>query len=182
MNELASKTQLRMSFFRWALFCITLILFFGMASGYVSNSGYQNLWFAALDKPALMPPGWVFGVVWPILYILLGLAAAVVIGARGARGRALALMLFVVQLILNFLWSPLFFAAHEVTFALYVIVAILVLTILTTISFARIRTTAALLMLPYILWLCFAAYLNFSIDRLNPDAEILVAPAINTQI
>jgi hypothetical protein len=76
MNELASKAQLRMSYFRWALVCITAILFCGIASAVISNSGYGNRWFAALVKPDLMPPGPVFRLVWPALYVLLGLSVA----------------------------------------------------------------------------------------------------------
>lgn len=182
MNEIASKGQLRLAYFRWALFCATLLLLFGLGSGWLANSGYDNQWFAALQKPELMPPGWVFGVVWPILYILLGCAAAIVITARGAPGRVLALILFVVGMILNFAWSPLFFGMHEVRAALYVIGAMLALAIVTALLFARVRAAAVLLLLPYIAWLCFAAWLNFEIGRLNPDAETLVAPGINTQI
>jgi tryptophan-rich sensory protein len=182
MNELASKAQLRMSYMRWALFSITLILFFGMASGYMANSGYGNHWFSALAKPAFTPPGWVFAAVWPTLYVLLGLAVALIIDARGAAGRGLALLLFIVQLLGNFAWSPLFFAAHEISLALYLLVAILALSLLAAGLFSRIRPLAALLMLPYLLWLGFALYLNYGIDKLNPDGETLVAPAINTQI
>lgn len=182
MNEIASKSQLRLSYFRWALFCVTVILIFGTGSGYLANSGYGNHWFAALAKPALMPPGPVFAIVWPILYVLLGFSVAVVIHARGARGRGIALMLFVVQMLCNFIWSPMFFAAHEVSLALYLLGVILLLAAITTVLFARIRTGAALLMLPYLLWLCFAFYLNYEVGRLNPSAETLVAPAINTQI
>ncbi|MET0360536.1 MAG: TspO/MBR family protein [Sphingobium sp.] len=182
MNEIASRSQLRMSFLRWALFCVSLILLLGIGSGIVSNSGYGNTWFAMLVKPAIMPPGWAFGAAWTILYILMGLALAVVIAARGAPGRGIAIALFIAQLFLNLLWSPLFFAAHEVTLAFYLILAILLLAGTTMVVFARIRTVAGILLLPYVLWLCFAAYLNFSIDRANPDAETLVAPGISTQI
>jgi tryptophan-rich sensory protein len=182
MNEIASRSQLRMSFFRWALFCVSFILFLGVGSAIIANSGYGNRWFAFLVKPSIMPPGWVFGAVWPFLYILLGLSLAVVIGARGAPGRGVAIMIFVVQMLLDFAWSPLFFAAHEATLAFYLIIVILLLATVTTVLFQRIRTLAAVLMLPYLFWLCFASYLSFAIDRANPDAETLVAPAISTQI
>ncbi|HEX7852421.1 MAG TPA: TspO/MBR family protein [Sphingobium sp.] len=182
MNEIASKSQLRMSFIRWALFCVSFILLLGIGSGILSNSGYGNRWFAALAKPAIMPPGWIFGGAWTILYILLGLSLAVVIGARGAPGRGIAITLFIVQLILNFAWSPLFFAAHEVTLALYLLLVILLLSVLTTVLFARIRILAALFLLPYLAWLCFASYLSYEIDTFNPNGETLVAPGISTQI
>lgn len=182
MSEIASRAQLRLSYFRWALFSVTLILALGMASGWLANSGYGNNWFAALRKPALMPPGWVFGAVWTVLYVMLGLAVAVVIDARRAPGRGLGLTLFVVQLLCNFSWSPLFFGAHETRLALYLLAVMILLTIAIIALFARVRAAAGLLLLPYLAWLCFAAYLTFEIDRLNPDARALASPTLNTQI
>lgn len=182
MNEIASQGQLRLSFLRWALVTVPAIEFLGLASGFLSNSGFGNRWFDFLTKPAIMPPGWVFAVVWPILYLLLGLSLAVIIHARGARGRGFAIMLFIVQLVCNLAWSPLFFGAHEVTLAFYLTLVILALALATTVLFARIRMVAALMLVPYIVWLCFAATLAFQVHQLNPDAETLVAPAMRTQI
>lgn len=166
-----------MSYARFALFTVPLILLLGTVSGRIANSGYGNPWFDALAKPAIMPPGWLFGVAWPILYILLGLALAIILNARGAKGRGLAIGLFVAQLLLNYTWSPLFFAYHQVSAALGVIVVMLILAAITTILFARIRRSAALLMLPYLAWLAFASVLNYQIMQLNPDAENLVPGA-----
>ncbi len=129
-----------------------------------------------LAKPGFTPPGWVFGAVWPVLYLLIGLAFSVVLNARGARGRGLAITLFVVQLLCNLAWSPLFFAAHEVTLAAYLAIMILVLAAITTVLFWRVRSSAGLLMLPYLAWLVFAAVLSFQIQQLNPGAETLVPP------
>lgn len=182
MNEIASAGQLRASLMRWALVTVPTIEFLGLVSGYLSNSGYGNRWFALLDKPVITPPGVVFAIVWPILYLLIALALAMVLHARGARGRGLAITLFIVQLLCNFAWSPLFFGAHEATIAFYLILVILALAIGTTVLFARIRAIAAWLMLPYLLWLAFASTLAFAIDQRNPDAETLVAPAVRTQI
>jgi tryptophan-rich sensory protein len=182
MTGIASRAQLRMSFLRYALVLVPLILLLGTLSGRASNSGYSNAWFAALDKPAAMPPGWVFPVAWTALYILLGLSAAMILHARGARGRGLALGLFAAQMALNFAWSPLFFAAHQVTLALIVILAMIAFTIVCAILFARIRKTAALLLLPYLAWLCFAAWLNWQIMVLNPGAEALVPQAGSADI
>ena len=93
-------------------------------------------------------------------------------------------MLFFAQLIANFAWSPVFFGAHQVTSALYLIIFILMLAIATALAFAPIRKAAAWLLVPYILWLGFAAVLNFQIDQRNPDAEGkgVVVPAASTQI
>lgn len=171
-----------MSYLRWALVTVPAILLIGSLTGLLSNSGYGNRWFDALDLPSITPAGWVFGAVWPILYICLGLSLAMVLHARGSKGRGFALLLFFIQLIANFAWSPLFFAQHQVSSALYLIIFILMVTVATAFAFAPIRKAAAWLLVPYIAWLCFAAVLNFQIDQRNPDAETLVPHAASTQI
>lgn len=182
MNEIASQGQLRLAYLRWALVTVPAIVFLGFLSGQLSNSGYGNRWFDALDKPALIPPGWVFGVAWTILYVLMALAFAIVLHARGAKGRGAAITLFLVQLLMNLAWSPLFFRAHQVGSALVLILALFLVVAATMALFWRIRRLAGVLLLPYLAWLAFASYLNYEIGRLNPDAETLVAPALRTQV
>jgi tryptophan-rich sensory protein len=182
MTAIASKSQLRMSYLRYALFTVPATLLLGTISGRLANSSDDNAWFAALVKPELMPPGWLFGVAWTILYILMGLAIALILHARGARGRKLAIGLFVVQFAINLTWSPIFFALHKVDLALFVIVAMLAFAAAATFLFWRIRKNAALLMLPYLVWLCFASVLNYQIGQLNPDAENLVPGQVETDI
>ena len=182
MNQLASQSQLRMSLLRWALFVVPLVMLLGYLSGAISGSGESNGWYAELVKPEAQPPGWVFGLVWPILYLLTGLALAMILNVRGARYRGLAIGLFLAQFVLNLAWSPIFFGRHEVTTAFYLLLAILLLAIATTVIFGRVRNAAAWLMVPYLCWLSFAAILNFQIDRLNPDAESLYVPAATSQI
>jgi tryptophan-rich sensory protein len=182
MNEIASPGQLRLAYLRWALVTVPAVVFLGFLSGRLANSGYGNRWFAALAKPDIIPPGWVFGVTWTILYILMALAFAMVLHARGARRRGLAIVAFLIQLALNLIWSPLFFRAHQVDNALTLIGALAVLVAVTTVLFWRVRRAAGLLLLPYLCWLVFASYLNYEIGRLNPDAESLGKPALQTQI
>lgn len=182
MSEVASRAQLRMSFFRWALVTVPLVVVLGFLSGQIAGSGEENRWFQALIKPSIQPPGAAFGIVWLALYAMIGIAVAMILHARGAHWRGLAIILFVVQLVLNLCWSPLFFGMHQVTTAFWLILLILAVALATTVVFARIRKAAAWLMVPYIGWLCFAALLNFQIDRLNPDAETLYVPAAATQI
>ena len=182
MNQIASSSQLRMSLVRWALFVIPAIMLLGWLSGSVSGSGEDNPWFDLLIKPDAQPPGWVFGVVWPILYFMTGLAFAMILHARGAKSRGLAMGLFLFQLIMNLMWSPIFFGQHKVTTAFYLLLAILVTAIAATVVFGRIRKAAAWLMVPYLAWLCFAAILNYQIDVKNPDAKNLYAPSVNSQI
>jgi tryptophan-rich sensory protein len=182
MNEIASPGQLRLAYLRWALVTVPAIVFLGFLSGRMANSGYGNRWFDALEKPALMPPGWAFGVAWTILYVMMALAFAIVLHARGAQGRGGAIALFLVQLLLNLCWSPLFFRAHQVGSALALILILFVLVAVTTALFWRIRRFAGVLLLPYLAWLAFASFLNYEIGRLNPDAATLVAPALKAQL
>ncbi len=182
MSELASPGQLRMSFLRVALVTVPLILFLGILSGALAGSGSSNSWFATLAKPSAMPPGWVFPVAWTLLYILVGFALAMIVYAKGASGRGIAIGLFAVQFALNLAWSPTFFAAHQIGAAFAIILLMIVATLATTLAFARIRSRAALLMLPYLAWLCFAAWLNHSIEILNPGPGALAPTGTSTQV
>jgi translocator protein len=171
MTVLASRGQLRASFLRWALLIVPAVLLAGFLSGQLAGSGADNPWFAALDKPAIYPPPGAFGIVWPLLYALMGLALTMVVTARGARGRGVAIAAFLVQLALNLAWSPLFFAAHRIAGALWLIVALDVAVIVTIALFWRVRRAAALLLLPYLAWILFATLLNYEILRANPEAD-----------
>jgi len=182
MAELASSRQLRIAYIRWALVCVPAILLLGMISGKVAGSGESNPWFEALAQPALMPPGWVFGAAWSVLYILMGLALALILNARGAKGRGVAIILFVVQLALNLAWSPVFFAMHRIMLAFGLLLAILLWATVTAILFHRIRPVAGWLLLPYLAWLIFAAVLNWQVHSLNPYGVTLVPLRANTQI
>jgi tryptophan-rich sensory protein len=156
---------------RIALVTCPAIVLLGSASGWLSNSGYSNDWFAGLQKPFFMPPGWLFGLVWPLLYLLMGIALAMILALPPSPRRRLALSLFFIQLVLNFAWSPIFFAGHDVTLAKYVIFVMAVLAAGAAGQFLRLRRAAGLLLVPYLAWLIFAATLNSTIDRLNPGAS-----------
>jgi tryptophan-rich sensory protein len=153
-----------------ALVTVPVIVGIGFLMGQLSNSGYGNDWFDALNKPSAMPPGWAFGAAWTFLYILLGLGLALILSAPPSAARSRSLGLFAAQLVLNFSWSPLFFGLHQVALALATLAAILALSIAATVGFARVRRTAAWMMIPYLAWLSFATYLNFEIWKLNPSA------------
>ena len=153
-----------------ALVTCPLIVLLGLASGWVSNSGYGNDWFDGLLKPSFMPPGWAFGVVWPILYLLMGVALAMVLAEPPSPRRKLALILFFIQLALNFAWSPIFFALHDIRLAKVVIFLMAAIAAAAAGQFLRLRKAAGLLLIPYLAWLIFAATLNSAIERLNPGA------------
>lgn len=125
-------------------------------------------WYAGLVKPSFNPPGWVFAPVWTILYALMGIAAYLVYQKRQGRkdvGRALAV--FAAQLVLNTLWSIVFFGAHLIFGAVMVIVLLWLLILVTIWLFSRISKAAAYLLVPYILWVSFASVLNISLYVLN---------------
>lgn len=171
MSELASPAQLRGAFLRWALFLVPGVVLLGFLSGNLAGSGPGNPWFDSLTKPAIYPEPAVFGIVWTALYILIGLAAAIVAAARGARGRGAALAAFVVQLLLNLAWSPVFFGLHHITAALVVIALLDVAAIVTIVLFWRVRPLAAWLLLPYLLWIAFATLLTWEFRAANPAAD-----------
>jgi len=180
--EIASKGQLRLAYLRWAVVTVPFILLLGFFSARLAPSGSDNEWYVQLAKPDFMPPEWVFPAAWSAIYVLMGLALAMIINARGSKLRGPALVVFAIQMGVNIIWSPLFFGMHQVVAALGVIGLLFVLTLITTILFGRIRVGAAVLLVPYLAWLCFAGVLLYEIHQLNPNAESLVPSASSDQI
>jgi len=160
-------TEDSQSWWRYALVAAPLLVIVGSLSGYLANSGYGNEWFEDLNKPPLMPPGWVFGVTWTVLYVLLGLALALILAAPASAAKRMAIRLFGSQMLLNFAWSPVFFGLHQPTAAWLLILAILSLSAAAAWYFAKISRIAACLLAPYLGWLCFASWLNWQIIVLN---------------
>lgn len=170
MMSLASPAQLRASFIRWSLFLVPGIVLLGALSGRVGG-GAGTPWFASLVKPSLYPPPAAFGIVWTILYVLMAVALVNIVTARGAAGRRLAIIAFCLQLALNLAWSPLFFAAHQITAALILLLAIDAAVLITLVLFWRVRPLAGALLVPYLAWVLFATALNWQFLEANPDAD-----------
>jgi len=124
-------------------------------------------WYATLMKPAWTPPNWLFGPVWSLLYLAMSVAAWMVWRRAGFSGARFALALFAAQLVLNVCWSAIFFWAHRPGLAFAEITLLGLLILATMVAFRPLSRTAAGLMAPYLLWVAFAAALNFSIWRLN---------------
>jgi len=125
-------------------------------------------WYAGIIKPILNPPAWVFGPVWTVLFALMGTGAFLVWKrGRGCKGVQIALGIFIGQLVLNTLWSILFFGLQSPGAALVEIVLLWLAILATIIAFFKISRPAAWLLVPYITWVSFAAYLNFAIWTLN---------------
>ena len=152
--------------FRAIIVLVPLLELLGSWSGRVGTA-IGNPWFQALTLPAAQPPGFVFGIAWTVLYALMGIAAALV-WATPVRGRTIALLLFASQLALNLAWAPLFFREHQILWSLVLLGVIWLAAVVTTFAFARVNRLAAWLMVPYLIWLSFAAALNYDILRFNP--------------
>ncbi|WP_436927748.1 TspO/MBR family protein [Halosimplex amylolyticum] len=152
---------------------IVLVNVVGAAPAVLSGPG--SAWFRALAKPAIYPPPWLFGVVWTLLFTLMGTAVALVWLADGRGGeqrtgwsaRRVALALFAGQMVLNVAWTPAFFAAENLLAGLVVIVALWPAVLATILAFDRVDRRAALLLVPYLAWVTFAAVLNYQFWRLN---------------
>ena len=124
--------------------------------------------FEVLRKPPLSPPGWLFPVVWTILYVLMGLASWLVYTGEGNRlEKEKALQPYGAQLIVNFFWSIIFFNWGMYLLAFVWLLLLWVLIVITAVRFYRLRPAAGYLMVPYILWVTFAGYLNYGIWKLN---------------
>lgn len=151
----------------WCLL-LKIVLFtelVGILSGlFAGNTGQLYTLFI---KPPLSPPGWLFGVVWPVLYLLMGIAAYLIYRAPQSQERRQAITLYWVQLFVNFLWPIIFFRFERYWLSVAVILLLVALVAMTTLRFWKLNKTAGYLMLPYLLWLLFATYLNIGVAVLN---------------
>ena len=114
-------------------------------------------WYLSLNKSKLTPPGYVFGIVWPILYLLLGISFLLTIKSPKCIGFCSPLVFFTIQMILNLIWTTVFFRMKMMKTALILIYSIIALTIVAFTRMLPVNSTAALLLIPYLLWLCFAS-------------------------
>ncbi|MBQ9121442.1 MAG: tryptophan-rich sensory protein [Clostridia bacterium] len=154
--------------FRLKLFllCLAIPLFVGLIAGLATRNSMES--FDLLDKPPLSPPGWLFPVVWTLLYVFMGIASYLVVTSEAKqRDVASSLLFYAIQLAFNFLWSFLFFRFELYWFAFAWLAALWVLILLTALRFANVSRAAAYLMLPYLAWVTFAGYLNLGIAILN---------------
>ncbi len=146
---------------------VFICLLIGSLSSFATQSSV-NTWFVALNKPSFNPPNWLFAPVWTILYTLMGIAAGIV-WAKGTHHIWVktALYHFGFQLLLNTAWSIVFFGLRQPIWALMVIIMLMILLGLTIRWFHVVSRTAAYLLVPYFLWVCFATVLNYKIWELN---------------
>lgn len=148
------------------LFWILLAEAVGALSGWLARAA-TAAYSTSILKPPLSPPGWVFPVVWTILFALMGIGAAKVYLSPSSAARSLGLNLFIAQLAVNFFWSPIFFNLQAFGFAFFWLLLLLALVLAMLFAFRRSDPMAAKLQIPYLLWLTYAAYLNLGVWYLN---------------
>jgi tryptophan-rich sensory protein len=136
-------------------------------SGAIFTSAAIPSWYALLNKPSFSPPNWLFGPVWTILYVMMGTAMGLFVSTKTKFRKQRASGFFVIQLLLNFLWSVVFFGLRQPLWALGEIVMLWIAIVLCIQSFWKVNRIAGYLMLPYLLWVSFASILNFAIVVLN---------------
>lgn len=149
------------------LFWVALTEGVGLLSGLLSREGTAR-YGELMPQIPLAPPGWVFPVVWVVLFFLMGVSAARISAAPRSQAKSRGLNLFISQLIVNFFWSPIFFNARAYGLALVWLLLLWVLVLGMILQFWKVDKTAAALQLPYLLWLTFAAYLNWAVWRMQP--------------
>jgi tryptophan-rich sensory protein len=145
---------------------LVLTLLVGFGAGFATATSI-NSWYSELHKPFFNPPNWLFAPVWTILYILMGIAFYLVWKLPETAQRNIALFVFVLQLTVNGIWSLIFFHQHQIGWALFDIVILWAMIIITMYLFTPLSKLAAWLLYPYLLWVSFATVLNFSIWQLN---------------
>lgn len=148
------------------VFSIVLVELCGFIVGMLTRSG-TALYATTINKPPFSPPGILFPIAWTILYALMGIGLACVIMVKPSTSRTRGIIFFVIQFILNLAWCFIFFGARDYVFALVELIAMFVAVICMTVSFAKVDALSAKLQIPYILWLCFATYLNIGVIVLN---------------
>ncbi len=153
---------------KWKPYIISALIALGIGglSALLSMNGMES-YDTTVVKPALTPPGWLFSVVWTVLYTLMGISAARVWMTKESVARSRGLNLYVAQLIVNFFWSLIFFNAQAFGFAAIWLLLLWTLVFLMIREFYKVDRLAALLQLPYLIWLTFAAYLNIGVWILN---------------
>jgi translocator protein len=153
----------------WIKFIVSLLvpLAVGGVAGWLTVPEIAG-WYAGLNKPSFNPPNYLFGPVWTTLYAMMGIAFFLIWKADADAGlKKTAMILFAVQLVLNFFWSLIFFNAHQLGWALVEIIAMWLFILLTIFSFGKISSLAAWLLVPYICWVSFATVLNAALWKLN---------------
>jgi len=148
--------------------CLFLPIIVGGISGYITVEGVRG-WYFTINKPSFNPPNEIFGPVWTVLYILMGISLFRISDLKASKERNHAIFIFGIQLILNFLWSVIFFKFHFVGLALLDISILWILIFMMILKFRKLDAIASFIQIPYLIWVSFASILNLSILYLNTN-------------
>lgn len=167
-NTYSSDTYNRIDWNAWTvislIICIAIPLIVGAISSFLTQNAMEA--FGNMNKPPLAPPGWLFPVVWTILYILMGVASFLIIKSND-EAHYMGLLIYMVQLVFNFVWSLLFFRLEAYWFAAMWLAVLLIMIIALIINTSKYSMAAMLMLVPYAAWCCFAMYLNVGIAIKN---------------
>ena len=148
------------------IICIAIPLIIGGISGFFTAESIPT-WYATLQKPSFNPPNWIFGPVWTMLYVLMGISLYMIISLPQSAERTQAIWAFGVQMMFNFCWSFLFFKLQKPSWAFAEIIFLWISILWMILSFYKLKPVAGLLQLPYIAWVSFASVLNYAVWQLN---------------
>jgi benzodiazapine receptor len=161
-NVIQKQSRHALALIGWLTLCFAVA---GISGAFSAKA--IPTWYASLVKPSFNPPNQVFGPVWTVLYAMMAVSVWMVWKSPASRSRTRALVLFCVQLALNFTWSSIFFVGHQIGAALVEIVLLWLAILATMVVFLAVRRDAAWLMIPYLAWVSFAGFLNWAIWKLN---------------
>lgn len=146
-----------------------IIVFLAGAVGTVSTLPQITTWYASLAKPSWTPPNWAFGPIWSTLYVLMGISLFLVWREGLDKKKVqVGILVFAVQLVLNAVWSLVFFGGHNIFGGLILVIILWIAILVNIIVFYRISKAAGLILIPYLIWVSIASYLNYSVLVLNP--------------
>ncbi|MGA2668921.1 MAG: TspO/MBR family protein [Ignavibacteria bacterium] len=148
------------------IICVVVCLLAGIIGSFFTSKNIPT-WYATINKPTFKPPNWIFGPVWTVLYLMMGISLFLVWRQRDTVNISQAVMFFSIQLILNALWSFIFFGMKLLLLGFIEICLLWIFILLSIISFSGISLTASLLLIPYLLWVSYASVLNYFIFKLN---------------
>lgn len=146
------------------MYNLIILIFITLIISFLSMNKIDN-WYLNLNKSSLSPPGYIFGIAWTILYILMSTSVWII--WEKEKKITLPIILYIIQIILNLAWSPIFFKYHQINIALFLILFIWMLVFTIIVLFYSINKTASLLLMPYLIWLSFAFYLNYYVVKNN---------------
>lgn len=148
------------------VFCVAVVLSIGYVSGSATRASLND-WYPTINKPSFNPPNNIFAPVWTVLYLLMAVGIYLVLKQPVSVERTMGALTFIAQLLLNFLWSFIFFRYHQIGWAFIEIIFLWAAILLMIVEFKKVNAVAAYLQIPYLLWVTFAAILNAAMWQLN---------------